>query len=170
MGKNFSPSGARVFDSKNFVTESSPPLTIRRASLTPIDDIRGSARYRGAAAGYDEAVAGYNRTVIDAYRQLADAAVAKRSVAERLTSIRAALTASEEAYVIAKLRYEGGLSTYLDVLTVEDRLLGAQLAMAELDAAARNTDIALIRALGGGYDPIVPIAKPTLPPAEVAGP
>lgn len=121
------------------------------------------ARYRGAAAGYDEAVADYNRTVITAYQQLADAAAGRRTIAERLVSTRAALVASEEAYAIARLRYDGGLSTYLDVLAVEDRLLGARLAHAELRAAARSIDIALIRALGGGYDPTGAIAKVASP-------
>ena len=57
----------------------------------------------------------------------------------------------EDAYRIARLRYDGGLSTYLDVLAVEDRLLEARLAEAMLEAAARTSNVALIRALGGGY-------------------
>ena len=110
-----------------------------------------SGHYRGARATFDEAVADYNHTVLDAYRQVADAATGRRMLAERLGDVRAALAASEEAHAIARRRYEGGLSTYLDVLAVEDRLLQARMAASTLEAASRSADIALIRALGGGF-------------------
>jgi NodT family efflux transporter outer membrane factor (OMF) lipoprotein len=119
-------------------------------------------RYTAARGTYDEAVADYDRTVLAAYQQVADAVTGQRLVGQRLGDARAALTASEEAYKIARLRYEGGLSNYLEVLTVEDRLLQARLAVAALDAEARSLDIGLIRALGGGFDATAaadPIAK-----------
>ena len=109
-------------------------------------------RYREARAAYDEAVADYDKAVIDAYQQVADAVTGQRFVGERLSDARAALDAAEEAYKIARLRYEGGLSNYLDVLTVEDRLLQARLSVATLSGFSRTQDVTLIRALGGGFD------------------
>ena len=117
------------------------------------------ARYRGAAATYDETAATYNQTVLTAYNQVADAVTSKKLIAARVEGARLALADAEEAYTIAQLRYRGGLSTYLDVLNVEDRLLTVRVALAELVAAQRTNDIALIRALGGGYDPATPLAK-----------
>jgi NodT family efflux transporter outer membrane factor (OMF) lipoprotein len=105
-------------------------------------------RYTTARGRYDEAVATYDKTVLAAYQEVADAVAGHRQVDERLRNARAAL---EEAYKIAGLRYDGGLSNYLDVLTVEDRLLQARLAVAALDAEARSLDVTLIRALGGGF-------------------
>ena len=116
-------------------------------------------RYRGAAASYDEMAAGYNQAVLSAFSQVADAVTSRRTIAARLLGARKALAAGEEAYAIARLRYEGGLSAYIDVLNIEDRLLSVRVAVAELVAAARTTDIALIRALGGGYDPDIQLAK-----------
>ena len=110
-------------------------------------------QYRGARATYDEAVASYDQTVVTAYQQVADAVTSQRAAAQRLTDARAALAASQDAYDIARQRYEGGLSNYIDVLTVQDRLLQARLAVAGLDASLRSLDIALIRALGGGFAP-----------------
>jgi outer membrane protein TolC len=72
-------------------------------------------------------------------------------IAQRLAEARTALAASNEAYVISRRRYEGGLSNYLDVLAVEDRLVQARSAVAELQAAANSADVALVRALGGGF-------------------
>ena len=107
--------------------------------------------YRVARANFDEAVANYDRTVLAAYQEVADAVTAQRSIAGRLADAREALAASEEAYSIAQGRYRGGLFNYLDVLSVEDRVLQATLAVAGLQAAARSADLALIRALGGGF-------------------
>lgn len=117
-----------------------------------------SGQYRGARATYDEAVASYDRTVLNAYREVADAVTGRHALDQRLTDARAALAASEEAYAIARKRYDGGLFTYLDVLNVEDQLLAARQAVADLEASAFTLDIALIRALGGGF-----AASDTLP-------
>jgi NodT family efflux transporter outer membrane factor (OMF) lipoprotein len=125
---------------------------------------RGGAlqgNYRSQRAGYDEAVADYDRIVLAAYRDLADTVTSQRLLAQRIADARAALAASQDAYDIARRRYTGGLSTYLDVLTVEDRLWQARLAVAQLDAAARSLDIALIRGLGGGYDAAATAAAAT---------
>ena len=110
-----------------------------------------SGRYRGARAVYDQAVATYDKTVLGAYQEVADAVTGRRSLDQRLADARAALAASEEAYAIARKRYEGGLFTFLDVLNVEDQLLAARQSVAELEASGFTLDIALIRALGGGY-------------------
>lgn len=110
-----------------------------------------AGQYRGARGTYDEAVANYDRTVVEAYREVADTVTSQRALELRLADVRAALGASEESYKIARLRYEGGLSTFLDALVVEERLLQARQAVAELDSRAFALDIALIRALGGGF-------------------
>ncbi|MGC4251770.1 MAG: efflux transporter outer membrane subunit [Sphingobium sp.] len=123
---------------------------------------RGGAlqgQYRGARGAYDEAVANYDRTVLTAYQEVADAVTGRRTLDQRLTDARAALAASEEAYAIAQKRYRGGLSTYLDVLNVEDQLLSARQSVAELEASAFSLDISLIRALGGGFAASDIIAK-----------
>lgn len=112
-------------------------------------ELRG--RYRGARATFDEAVANYDKIVLGAYREVADAVTSRRILDQRLTEARAALAASEEAYAIAQKRYQGGLFTYLDVLSVEDQLLAARQSVADLKASGFTLDIALIRALGGGF-------------------
>ena len=124
-----------------------------------------SGQYRGARASYDEAVADYDKTVVDAYREVADAVTSQRMLGRRLTDARAALASSEEAYAIARKRYEGGLSTFLDVLTAEERLLQARRSVAALDSRAFALDVALIRALGGGFA----AAQPTLARNDING-
>lgn len=108
-------------------------------------------QYRGARAGYDEAVANYDKTVLAAYRDVADALTSRRTLDDRLVDARAALAALQDAYGVARKRYDGGLSTYLDVLNVEDQLIAARRSVSALEASAFSLDIALIRALGGGF-------------------
>lgn len=110
-------------------------------------------RYRVARATFDEAVADYDRAVLTAYQQVADIVTSRSMLDGRLKDAREALSASRQALDLARLRYEGGLSTYLDVLNVEDRLLGARETVAGLEARAMTLDIALVRSLGGGFAP-----------------
>lgn len=107
--------------------------------------------YRGARAEYDEAVALYNDSLTTALREVADALLDRRALEDELAQQRTALTAAEAAYRVARLRYEGGLSSYIDTLSVESSLIDQRRTVAALEARAFSLDITLIRALGGGF-------------------
>ncbi|MCI4589520.1 efflux transporter outer membrane subunit [Sphingobium sp. BYY-5] len=108
-------------------------------------------RYRSARATYDEAVASYDQAVTDAYHAVADAVASQRALATRLSESRLSLEDARGAYAIAKQRYEGGLSRFLDVLSAQERALQAQRTVTDLEARAFSLDVALVRALGGGF-------------------
>jgi NodT family efflux transporter outer membrane factor (OMF) lipoprotein len=112
---------------------------------------RISGAYREARAEYDASVAAYDDTLVRALKDVADVATSERALASRLSTSRDALAASEQAYDIAENRYRGGLSTYLDVLTAEDVLIANRRAVADLKTRSFSLDVALVRALGGGY-------------------
>jgi NodT family efflux transporter outer membrane factor (OMF) lipoprotein len=120
-------------------------------SLPIFDSGRIRADYRGARAEGDAAVASYDEILVSALREVADAAASQRALGERLADGRRSLAASEEAYRLAGLRYRGQLSNYLSVLDAEDRLLAAGRAVSDLEARAFMLDVALVRALGGGF-------------------
>lgn len=107
--------------------------------------------YRGARADYDAAVADYDETLVQALQQVADAAVSARQLQTRLAESRRALDAAEDAYRIAKLRYEGGLTNYLVVLSAENTLIVQRRTVAMLETRTLAVDAALARALGGGF-------------------
>ncbi len=109
------------------------------------------AGLKGAEADYASAVATYDGAVVEALRQVADTAASERSLAQRLTDAQDALTAQEEAYKVARLRYEGGLANYQTVLLAEDDLLQRRRALVDLQARAFTLDIQLVKALGGGF-------------------
>ncbi len=120
-------------------------------SLPLFDGGKRRGGYRLARAEYDEAVAMYDWTVANALREAADAVTNQRALAAQLINARAALTASENAYRIAGLRYRGGLSRFLDVLTAEDKTLILRRNVADLEAQTFAQHVALVRALGGGF-------------------
>ena len=111
--------------------------------------LRGT--YRGARAEYDQAVFSYNQTLANALREVADALAGRRSLDVQLKDAREALAASEDAYAVARERYQGGLSPYLNVLTAENQVLTQRRNVADLDAQALALDVTLVRALGGGF-------------------
>jgi len=109
------------------------------------------ASLRGAEADRDAAVASYDGALTQALREVADVAASEKALASRLADARLALTANENAYRIARLRYEGQLSTYQSVLLSEQSVLAQRRVVADLESRAFALDIALIRALGGGF-------------------
>ncbi|HEV2362868.1 MAG TPA: efflux transporter outer membrane subunit [Caulobacteraceae bacterium] len=111
--------------------------------------LRGA--WRGARAGYDEAVASYDQTLVQAVQDVADTAASVESAQRQLADRRAAFSEGEAAWRIAELRYRGGLSDYVSVLSAEDAVIAERRALADAQARAFSLDIALVRALGGGF-------------------
>lgn len=120
-------------------------------SLPIFDGGRLDGAYRGARADYDAAVASYDRTLVQALQEVADAAAGQRALQARLGAARDSLAAGERAYRVARLRYEGGLTSYLTLLTAEDAVIAQRRAVAQLEARALTLDASLVRALGGGF-------------------
>jgi len=120
-------------------------------SLPIFEGGRLKAGLRGAEADRDVAVASYDAAVTEAFHQVADVVASSRALQSQLADSRASLAASEDAYRIAKLRYQGGLSTYPAVLLAEQGVLQRRRTVADLDARALTLDVQLVRALGGGY-------------------
>jgi NodT family efflux transporter outer membrane factor (OMF) lipoprotein len=120
-------------------------------SLPIFNGGRLRAQLRGGEAEYAEAVANYDKTLVQALQEVADAAVSQRALAPQLERIDAAVDAAREAWRVQNDRYQGGLATYLDVLSAEDYLLGNLRSQSDLRSRSMTLDVALTRALGGGY-------------------
>ena len=93
----------------------------------------------------------YNAAVIDAVRDVADQVASLQAISRQQIEQRAAQNAAESAYDIAVQRYKAGLGNYLNVLTVETSVLVQRRLGVDLAGRALDTQVALIRALGGGY-------------------
>jgi outer membrane protein TolC len=120
-------------------------------SLPIFNTERLQGQLRGARAEYDAAVASYNGTLTNALREVADAVTSRKALDGELAAARAAVEAAAESHRIVSSRYRGELATYLDVLMAEDARIGAERALADIETRALALDVALVRALGGGF-------------------
>jgi len=106
---------------------------------------------RGATASYNEAVANYNSTVTHALEDVANAGLSIKALSAQLSKTEEAVEAASDAHRVARNRYEGGLANYIEVLHAEDGLLNNQRVLTALQSRGFTLDVALKRALGGGY-------------------
>jgi NodT family efflux transporter outer membrane factor (OMF) lipoprotein len=120
-------------------------------SLPIFDGGRLRAQLRGVNADHAQAVANYDSTVVQALQDVADAATSMKALGAQLARSGEAVDASRDAWRLQNNRYAGGLSTYLEVLSAEDTLLGNLRTQSDLQSRSFTLDVALVRALGGGY-------------------
>jgi NodT family efflux transporter outer membrane factor (OMF) lipoprotein len=117
------------------------------------------AGLRGKVADLDAAVESYNGAVIEAVRETADQLNAQHSIARQQNEQAQAQASADAAYDFASQRYRAGLSNHLTLLNAESATLSQRRAAVDLKARALNVQIALIRALGGGFEPPLDSAR-----------
>ena len=109
-------------------------------------------QYRGARADYAAAVDAYDATLTQALQDVADAAASVQSAAAPARRPpRGARRPASRPTRWRRERYQGGLSSYVSVLTAENAVIDERRAFADAQSRAFSLDIALVRALGGGY-------------------
>ena len=122
---------------------------------------RLSAQLEGVRAEYAEAVGLYNQTLTNALQEISDAVVSQRQLVAQLEKNRLAVDAAREAHRLVQNRYKGGLANYLAVLSAEETLLQTLRTQADLRARVYTLDVAMVKALGGGYEKPVTADRPT---------
>jgi NodT family efflux transporter outer membrane factor (OMF) lipoprotein len=161
---NISLTAAAGFTSiglNKLLKSASEEYSVGPAVHLPIFDAgRLRSNLRGKTAEYDAAVASYNTAVIDAVHDVADQIASLQSVKRQQAQQAEAATAAESAYSLATQRYQAGLGTYLIVLNAEASVLNQRRLGADLKARALSLQIALARALGGGYSSQTALAQP----------
>ncbi|WP_343651406.1 efflux transporter outer membrane subunit [Herbaspirillum sp.] len=110
------------------------------------------AGLKGEYANYELAVATYNKALNDAYADVARQIAAIHSTERQLPIRDEALQAAERAYQLARERYRLGLVSQLTLLSAETAVLGQRQSMVALQAQRREQQVALYKALGGGFD------------------
>ncbi|MEO8123589.1 MAG: efflux transporter outer membrane subunit [Burkholderiales bacterium] len=119
----------------------------------PIFDAgRLRANVRGKTADLDAAVDSYNAALIEAVRDVADQIASVQSIVRQHTKQVESQARSEQAYDLALQRFSAGLGTYLTVLSAEVNVLAQRRLGVDLKARELDSQVALARALGGGYD------------------
>lgn len=130
--------------------------------LPVFDAGRVRAQYAFATADLDAAVADYNGAVVAAVHQTADALTEVASLADQRQQQQLAVDSATRAFDLARERYRLGLSEQIPMLTAEATLLSARQQMAVLVTRAASQRIALLLAVGGGFDPVLDTRAPAL--------
>jgi NodT family efflux transporter outer membrane factor (OMF) lipoprotein len=120
-------------------------------SETLFDAGRRRAGVAQAAAGYDESVANYREQVLTAFQQVEDNLASLRILAEESARQQRAVASALRAEQLAMHRYQGGLVTYLDVISTQNLRLQNERIAVGIERRRMQASVALIRALGGGW-------------------
>ena len=103
-------------------------------------------------AAYDASAAAYRQTVLTAFQQVEDNLAALRILENETDKVRETIQAASEALTISDAQYKAGTADYLPVITSQATLLNAQRTSVELLARRLTASVALIQALGGGWN------------------
>jgi multidrug efflux system outer membrane protein len=116
-----------------------------------LDVGRVRARLAAAEAGADEHLARYQQTVLRALEETETALVRYQNARTERVHLEAAANASARGAELARLRFEGGLIDFLQVLDAERTRLEAEDQLAQSQARTATALVAVYRALAGGW-------------------
>lgn len=119
--------------------------------LTLFDGGQRRAHEAQMQAEYDAAVAAWRQTVLNALREVEDLLAARRLLAQQAETQRAAVQAARRAENIASNQYRSGTVSHLEVLTTQSNRLAAENSLWDIYSRQYSTAVALIAALGGGW-------------------
>ncbi len=108
---------------------------------------------RAAEAQARQALAQYEQTILVAFKEVEDALVAIRTVDDQLQAQRQQVEALHSALRVADLRYQGGITSYVDVLLAKRNLFDAEFALSATQRFRLVSVVQLYKALGGGWIP-----------------
>jgi len=104
-----------------------------------------------ARAQAEQARLRWEQTVLTAYREVDDALIGVRTARDQVEAKQAQVNALRQALRLSELRYDEGLSSYIEVLDAQRNLFSAELDLTGIQRTQLATVVQLFRALGGGW-------------------
>ena len=105
-----------------------------------------------ARHSYEAQAAGYKSVVIAAFNDVEDQLSGLRILEAESAVEQKAVASAQHSRDLSNQRYQGGVTSYLEVLTAEATLLQNQRASVDLQTRQFVSSVGLVRALGGGWD------------------
>ena len=102
-------------------------------------------------AQQQEAVLLYQQSIQQAFREVSDSLVAYRKNQEFRTVQEQLTNSAQDTTRLANMRYQGGATSYLEVLDSDTRYFDAQIGLAQAQLNERLAMVQLYNALGGGW-------------------
>jgi outer membrane protein, multidrug efflux system len=107
---------------------------------------------RLAEAQQQQALLSYQQTIQFAFRDVADALIAYQKNQEFREQQELLTNSAQDAARLSNIRYKGGVTSYLEVLTNETNYFAAQLNLAQAQANELLALVQVYQALGGGWE------------------
>lgn len=121
-------------------------------SMPLIDGGRNRNNIVRSEAVLEEAVGTYRQSVLTAFAEVEDNLAGLRILAQQGNEIDQALASARRSAGLAQKLYDAGRSSYLDLLDAQRNLAAVERSAVQLRSDRAVTTVALIRALGGGWD------------------
>lgn len=118
------------------------------------------------SAQQEQALVAYEAKILGAFEEVENALVAYAQEQRKRTALRNGEEAARIAAKLAEQKFEAGLSAFVDVLDAQRSLLSFQDQLAQSDGAVVTNLVKLYKALGGGWESLVP-AKSDEPSSDV---
>ena len=109
------------------------------------------SNYRLSQAQEQEMLLQYQKTILNALRDVSNSLVSYKETRERREEQSEQVKSAADAVRLARLRYSGGNTSYLEVLTTDTDLYSAQLVLAQAQEQEAASLVQLYAALGGGW-------------------
>lgn len=128
------------------------PLAGTMLTLPIFSGGRNTANLDRSWAAYDEAVANYRGQILNAFADVEDSLSDLRTLNAQAGANTSALESARRASGITELRYKAGAVSYFEVIDAQRSQLSIERLNVQIDGARRSATVALIRALGGGWE------------------
>lgn len=122
---------------------------------------------KSAEAFQQELLITYQQTIQNAFRDVNDALVDRKSTVEQLETQNKQVESLGNYARTARLRYENGYTSYLEVLDSERSLFNAQLSQAQTKGGLFLSLVNIYKSMGGGW---IDTAEPATRAAGLSGP
>lgn len=127
-----------------------------------------SGQVRQAEARQQEALFAYEKAIQVAFQEVEDALISVQKTREQLAVLANQVEALHTYARLARLRYEGGYTSYIEVLDAERSLFNAQLSYTQTQGAELTSFVNLYKAMGGGW--VLAAEKLSVPPSAAPAP
>ncbi|HEV2577003.1 MAG TPA: efflux transporter outer membrane subunit [Acidobacteriaceae bacterium] len=104
-----------------------------------------------SVAQKDELVLNYQKTILGAFRDVSNSLIAAQKTRDTRIEEEKLVASAQDATRLARDRYNGGATSYLEVLTNDSNLFNAQLSLITAQQNEALTLVQLYTTLGGGW-------------------
>jgi multidrug efflux system outer membrane protein len=141
-----SPSLSSLFDGPSKVWQYGAPITMPIFTAGAI-----AGQVKAAEAVQQQTLFAYQKAIQQAFREVDDSLVSQDRTREQLLAQRRQVEALQQYAAMARLRYDNGYTSFIEVLDAERSLFNVQLQYTQTQQVQLQAMINLYLAMGGGW-------------------